>query len=343
MRSRRHPLHGLHYAGTASVGPPALRGCSVRVQRPKRASAYIGSSAPSSTVPRWRQATVHRQPVLRSRVGLRGAKLLSALMIDPLSFGSPADPEGPVALRPHLAMGLPLFADVIRMNPGQPLVQGRRCPVWWRWGVLKAYVPWDFTRWMRGNSGPTPDPVAPVRRHGRLVHRGPVGRARRRAARAPRELTQRLRSAAGPTCSPATSPTGLAPASRCATPTSPSGAGCSARSCTTRCRRPSRWRRTWSASWAAATTCCGPARDPDALAALLEEAVVASERPAPTCCWPPAWTPGTAPLVRRTRAGPECSTRTSGRSRGGTARTCSTCGGCGRCATGGCGRRTGST
>lgn len=37
------------------------------------------------------------------------------LMIGLMSFGNPADPEGPVALRPHLTMGLPLVADLFRM------------------------------------------------------------------------------------------------------------------------------------------------------------------------------------------------------------------------------------
>ena len=50
-----------------------------------------------------------------------------------------------------------------------------------------------------------------------------------------------------------------------------------------------------------------------------------------------------SPLVRRTEGAPGCSTPTSGPSPGATARTSSTCGGCARCATGGCGRRTGST
>ena len=45
-------------------------------------------------------------------------------MIGLLSFGNPADPEGPVALRPHLAMGLPLVADLFRMTHPRPGVQG---------------------------------------------------------------------------------------------------------------------------------------------------------------------------------------------------------------------------
>ena len=49
---------------------------------------------------------------------------------DLLSFGNPADLEGPVALRPRLAAGLPFFADVITMTPGPgsvypPPPQGR--------------------------------------------------------------------------------------------------------------------------------------------------------------------------------------------------------------------------
>lgn len=46
------------------------------------------------------------------------------LMIGLMSFGNPADPEGPVALRPHLTMGLPLVADLFRMTHGPPGVQG---------------------------------------------------------------------------------------------------------------------------------------------------------------------------------------------------------------------------
>jgi len=60
------------------------------------------------------------------------------VMSDLLSFGNPADLEGPVALRPRLAAGLPFFADLLTMTsghrsvyPGMPI--GR--PYWARtWG-----------------------------------------------------------------------------------------------------------------------------------------------------------------------------------------------------------------
>ena len=47
-------------------------------------------------------------------------------MIDLESFGGPAGPVGPVALRPHLAMGLPFFADLFRMAHPAGGVQHQR-------------------------------------------------------------------------------------------------------------------------------------------------------------------------------------------------------------------------
>ena len=42
-----------------------------------------------------------------------------------LSFGNPADLEGPVALRPRLATGLPFFADLLTMTRGHGSVYPR--------------------------------------------------------------------------------------------------------------------------------------------------------------------------------------------------------------------------
>ena len=44
---------------------------------------------------------------------------------DLLSFGNPADLEGPVALRPRLAAGLPFFADLLTMTASHGSVYPR--------------------------------------------------------------------------------------------------------------------------------------------------------------------------------------------------------------------------
>jgi hypothetical protein len=122
----------LPFLGPRDPGIP-LRRASVPAGRlaPLPVGPRLTASSAPSPHPPCRESAAE----LRTRAsGLRGKEgenyTLRGVHHRLLPFGNPADPVGPVALRPRLAVGLPLLADKNRMTDNSTVVQGCRCPLW---------------------------------------------------------------------------------------------------------------------------------------------------------------------------------------------------------------------